>query len=504
VLPRCWAVAQKRPRYFDLGSEGAAVRARYRLLGQSSRLGQSRQLDGVFSIALNAGAERVYIDTPYVDFDYRSDHSHYYGRAFRPPPETTERLIFRAGDKIVGVSVMRPLPRQVGRTVLAPPVQQARYVSCRAKMAVNAYGYEWEVDGYPFTSQDGQYGRCAHAAIWSIARYHHLRFGTDRYTTSGIIDAAGLRERPDKTAPSDGMYASDIVRAFRNIGLPALQYDLKTLAQTFKGSETPHSVIRRYLNSGIPVGVQAQDHMVVLVGYGVTADGNTFYIVSDDNCGPYERRNLIPSGNNAWNLLVIPLPGRMHVAGENAEARAEEVFGDRVRAETGPGHLFSRWRDREEKLEADEGGVQTRRDGESRLEVETYATPSTTYVKGLTRRGVPADVRNHHVFAPKGNWLWVTEFHDPDSPPESRVIGEIAIDATSMQLDPDPVFGNIDGWAYTWERGEFEPSVAHVCPDGARYASTLPDRAEVAAPEVLVLDSDDDVAPVGLDDDAPV
>jgi hypothetical protein len=187
----------------------------------------------------------------------------------------------------------------------------------------------------------------------------------------------------------------------------------------------------------------------------------------------------------------------MHVAGDAAEARAQQAFGDRVRADTGPAHLFPRWRSLEEKPEhADEQA------DAPTLGVRTYATPSTTYVKGLSRRGVPAGLRNHHVFAPMGSWLWVTEFQDTTAPRETRVVGEIAIDATSMQLDPDPVFGNIDGWAYTWARGEKEPLVAHVCREGARFASALPDLSEVEVPAVLALDRDeDDVEPVELDDE---
>lgn len=77
-----------------------AVRERYRPLGGSS------QLDEVFAVALGAGATSVYIDRPYVDFDYRSDLSHFYGRAFRPPPETTERLIFATDTEIIGISVL--------------------------------------------------------------------------------------------------------------------------------------------------------------------------------------------------------------------------------------------------------------------------------------------------------------------------------------------------------------------------------------------------------------
>jgi hypothetical protein len=501
VLPKGWAAAQRGPQHFDLAGAGAAVRARYRQLGKTPQTGDTRQLDTVFNIALNAGAERVYVDRPYVDFDYRSDHSHYYGRAFRPPPEATERLIFRSGEKVVGVSVMRPLPRPVGRTVLAPPAQEAPYVTCLARQTVHAFGYEWPVDGYPFTSQDGQYARCAHAAIWSIARYHHLKFNTDRHTISGIIDAAGLRERPDKTAPSNGMYASDIPVAFRNIGLPALQYDIAEIPQSLQ--QRPHDVIRRYLNSGIPVGVQVANHMIVLVGYGETRDGNAFYIVSDDNYGPYERRTLVPSGTDKWNLLMIPLPGRMHVAGDTAEIRAQQAFGDRIRDQGALADLLARWRDPLRTDELPAAPAAETGDGSGPFQVHTYATPSTSYVRGLRRRGVPDELRDHHVFAPKANWLWITEFHDPGEPRERRVLGEIAVDATSMQLDPEPLFGNIDGWAYTWERDDNTPNIARICP-GACYASALADRSEVDVPDVRSLDGDeDDVEPVDLDQDAP-
>lgn len=455
MLPKNWGQPHPGPRGFDLLRRGMAVKARYKPLGDS------RQLAAAFDIARRARATSVFIDRPYVDFDYRSDLAHFYGRAFRPPPDATERLIFGGDREVLGVTVIRPLPQMVGRTLLAPPADEAPYVCCLAEMPVHAFGYTWRVRGFPFASQDGEYGVCAHAAIWSIARYHHLRFGTDRQTTSAIIEAAGLRERPDRTARSDGLYAYDIVRAFRGIGLPALQYDVAGI----KRPETLHSVVARYLNSGIPVGVLTSNHMVVLVGYGERADGSAFYIVSDDNHSPYERREAVTGrGADAWTMLVVPQPGRMHVNGEAGAARAEQAFEDRIRADTGPGHLLRRWLARE-------------------LEVRTYAAPSHEYLASLRRRGVPDAIRDHHVYAPKPNWLWISEFHDPRLPPKQRVVGEIAVDATSLQLNPSPVIGNVDGWAYLWDSLESEePAVVQAAPSGTRYASALPTRAEQPPP----------------------
>lgn len=458
MLPPNWGQAHPGPRRFDLVTEGLAVRERYRPLGASN------QLDEVFDVALRAGATTVFLDSPYVDLDYRSDLAHFYGRSFRPPPETTERLIFATNDEVIGISVIRPLPQPVGRTLIPPPAEEAPYVTCIAQMPVHAFGFEWTASGYPFTSQDGEYGVCAHAAIWSIARYHYLRFGTDRQTTSSIIEAAGLRERPDKTARSDGMYGFDVVRAFRGIGLPALQYDVDSIPSTSSSTETPDSVICRYLNSSIPVAVLTSDHMMVIVGYGEQSNGDIFYVVSDDNIGAYQRMPLMSgTGPDAWKMLIVPQPGRMHVNGEAAEARASEAFEDRLRASTGPDHLLPRW------LSDD-------------LRVRTYAVPSPEYVGSLADRGVPQSIREHHIYAPKGNWLWVGEFQDPEAPEDERVIGEIAIDATSLQYDPTPLFGNIDGWAYIWPRGQEEPAIVQARPEGASYRSKVGDRSIQPAP----------------------
>jgi hypothetical protein len=166
----------------------------------------------------------------------------------------------------------------------------------------------------------------------------------------------------------------------------------------------------------------------------------------------------------AWKLLIVPQPGRMHVNGEAAEARAEEVFEDRVRANTGPGYLLAEW-------------LATPRD----LRVRTYATPSTRYVSELAARGVPDPIRHHHIYAPKGNWLWIAEVQDLSGGEAERVVGEIAVDATSLQLDPSPVFANIDGWAYLWHPGDEEPSVIELVTGGARYRSALGDRSEQPA-----------------------
>ena len=81
-------------------------------------MGPSRQLDRVFTTALDAGATDVFLDRPYVDLDFCSDLSHFYSRAFRPPPPATERLIFTNEQEVVGATVIRPIPGYIALTVM--------------------------------------------------------------------------------------------------------------------------------------------------------------------------------------------------------------------------------------------------------------------------------------------------------------------------------------------------------------------------------------------------
>lgn len=88
MLPPDWGRPHSGPRRLLFAKSGAALRERYRPLGRS------RQLERVFANAFDASATAVFLDRPYIDLDYRSDLSHFYGRAFPPPSPATERLIF--------------------------------------------------------------------------------------------------------------------------------------------------------------------------------------------------------------------------------------------------------------------------------------------------------------------------------------------------------------------------------------------------------------------------
>jgi hypothetical protein len=443
VLPSDWAqrAAQRR---FSLPDERQLLRRRY------ERMGPLDQFDQLLDAMDGAGAEIVYLEAPYVDTDFRAEYSHYFSRSYRPTSDKCERLLFIGNNQLLGVAVIRPIPALLGRTVHVPPADLARYVCCTAFQPARPWGRDLGVVGWPFLSQDGEYGRCAHAAVWSIARYHHLNYSIGRRSVAAVVDAAGAREVPDRTIPSAGLWMTEVVQAFRRLGIPALLYEPSELPK----DETVESLVCRYLNSGFPVALNTPGHMTVLVGYGQRSDGSIFWIQSDDNTGPYNR--LDDWDTDEWELLAIPMPGRFHVPGEAAETTARRAFRDYIGSQGGPADLIDLW---------NAGAIRLR----------TYAQEAADYKSQLDR--IPSRaIGAHHRAQPASGWVWIVEFQDTTD--EHRVIGEIVIDATSFRSQPQTLFGNVDGAALAWEPGLDLPYKNPVEPSGFRFASALPDRSE--------------------------
>ena len=448
MLPDDWGRTLSRPRAYKLPD------ALDELLERYEHGGRSAQLRDIADRALQCGATAVFVEAPYVDFDYRAEFSNLYARSFVPPPDRCERLLFFAGRTFLGFSVMRPMHKTVGRTAIAPPPDLERFVCCLATHRVRPYGESFAVDAFPFTSQDGQYGRCAHAAIWAIARYHHLVHRTAKHSIAAVVDAAGTRESVDRTTSSEGLYLHEVAAALRGLGLPAKPYDPKRLPP----NETIETVVCRYLNSGFPVAVNTPGHLTVLVGYGHDGD-DIFFLRSDDNMGTYERVDHPNSAKDRlgeWDMMLVPFPARIHVPGEAAEIAAGRAFLELA----GVDEETSVWQERHLA-------------GELRL--RTYASDAADYKIRLQQRDPGAQIVLHHRTTPASAWVWVTEFQKRDADIGDRVVGEVVIDATSHPARPRLVMANLPGRCFALLPEERRPRRT-VVPDGGRYASALPDR----------------------------
>lgn len=447
MLPADWARVEAS-RAFKLPEERDALIERY--VGEV----QSIQLATIFDYTEEMEADRVYLEAPYVDFDYRSEYSGLYARSYNPPPDKCERLLFFKGDTFLGFCVARPSIKPVGRSAITPPPSLSKFVSCLAPHVVHPYGQECKVKAWPFMSQDGIYGRCAHAAIWAIARYHHLLHNGPRCSISAVLAAAGNRAAPDRTAPSRGLYLPEVADAFAALGLPTLP----CVPSQHLSGKSLEAIVCRYLNSGFPLALSTPRHLTVLIGYGYDENDEFFFIRSDDRVGAYQKLKpwdrKTDDNPDQWDMLLVPLPARIHVAGESAEIRARFIFEQQAGATA------------ESAVLADELK-------ENKLRLRTYAVEASKYKATLPDRGLGDEVCLHHQYTPSSGWIWVTEFQRRDVTGTERVIGEVAIDATSHPLEPAPVFANLPGRVVAWLPEVFDPRAKGV-PVVDLYKSAVP------------------------------
>lgn len=387
-------------------------------------------LNEVLAQAFALGAQTAVIEYRYLDADYRDEHSRFYSTTFRRYPSVAHRIHFfrdAAGAELddrdkpvefaqlgyLGYAIMRPVPgAPVGRVMLTPPDDLIDSITCLAEETVTLLGEALTVRGTPFLAQDAQLARCAHAALWVVSRHHHLSWGTPRHLPTAIVDAAPADSGIGRQLPSPGLMITQLSAAASGLGLPPVVHDLDRLPQ----SESLARLVCRYLNSGFPVVVGGGGHAFVLVGYRRqdegTANERIEFIRQDDEAGPYQ---LVPDfvfdTYRPWKYLIVPLPPKLYVTGDSAEAIARRwvpaVFGvDQV------------------PLPAN-------------YALRSTALRSNAYKTHLAGRGIPLDQATALRRASMSKWIWVIEVVDRDLRIKGLdcVVGEVILDATDHDRD---------------------------------------------------------------------
>lgn len=464
IVGGAWAESDA-PVWIQLPDEWPDLARRYAWLGPSV------PLTWIFQHVKQLGATRALIES-YIDADYRDEYQQFYTLTFTPPPDRCERLHFWRHKKYIGYCTLRPIPgRPVCRTLLPPLARDRDSIPCMATSEARPYGASFAVTGFPFMGQDLQYGRCAHAVIWMISYFHHLHNRCPRAYMSDIVEAAEPHES-ERLIPSAGLTDLQVGVAFRRLGLPLLRYEVGELP----GSETVESIVCRYVNSRIPLALVYDDHMVAIIGCG--QDEHGFYaIISDDANGAYLRvRPQVPgrdvaAGNGAprdgrlWRSLLIPLPGRIYLAGEAVQVFAAHGFGQLLQKLPSVVPEPS-------DVKTPPSSTEPEIPGHLHLQIRTYATHSRAYKAVLDARGLPAAVAERRIHIPMPRWIWVAELQDATlaNNGDDGVVGELIVDATSDALQPVVIDGNMGAQGVEYSGGAWH-LVSNDAEPGGRFGS---------------------------------
>jgi hypothetical protein len=427
-----------------------------RLASEYTEDDERRPLNQVLDVAELGGCRTVVIENRYIDVDYRSEYSAFWSLKFdnQSPfarrfhffgadldEERLHRLTPEEADSYLGYSIIRPVPHgRVGRTVLAPPPELESATLTLMTDEISFFGNPLKVRGVPFCEQDSEYLRCAHAAAW-ICHYTAARRGNvGRRSTAEIVELSPDALSPERAVPSSGLNPNQLQALFRALGQPAIFYGLTSLPQVM-GVEDPVSpdeenaiektpagwwdtrmvsLICRYLNSGFPVLIGAQEHAFVLVGWRRDDEGQVQFIACDDRVGPYEvicspfEHYVTP-----WESIVIPAPPKVYLTGETAESRAHEVLRS--------------FAEQTEQLRYIETGLL---DGS--IVLRTALRSCSAYkreIEGLTSSDEILRALRH---ARLPHWIWVVEAHKRElcEKKEPCVVAAVVLDSTAFVLRP--------------------------------------------------------------------
>lgn len=466
--------------------------------------GGGAQVRQCFRVAEANGCRTVLVENRYVDADYRSEFSNYWSLKFAGRPVFTRRLHFfadalshrdvhrlPADARYLGYIVMRPLPEGVvGRARLTPPAEllEKGAVLTTSTETVSIFGVDFKVTGVPFCSQDGEYVRCAHAAVWMCHYHHFSRRLTGRSLTADLVAATPAVLTHERRLPSKGLNYEQMQAVFASAGHPAIPYFLGDLPDVHgihyakldeirrhnaevdearrAGDPPPekrdgglwdtriYSIVRRYLDSGFPIVIATPGHAFVLCGYYDEPEGPTKatrLILCDDQVGPYEtlENALDDEQRGPWQAALIPLPPRVWLPGERAENDAR--------------YMLESYASRRFKEDAQEWSDLGRGLREGRVGVKTVLLKGGDYKHRLAHQDRHPEAVRALRLGELSNWVWIVEAHDKTLPRNvrRRVVAEVVYDCTSADTaDPHRLAASLPGLTTVTppDKGKREPA----------------------------------------------
>jgi hypothetical protein len=446
----------------------------------------NKPLERIFEMAREHGVVSIVIERRYIDADWRSEHSRFYGGTFRRYPSVCHRLHFFAADvpkdlddltalqgAYRGYAIMRPLPfSPVGRTMIQPPAELAAARKAEGREVVNLFGWPLEITAMPFISQDAQYLRCAHASIWMVLRHAHLVHRVPLRLPEDIQAACVGGLVVGRQLPSAGLSVPQMLAGMSRLGLSPGQ--LEVPKKEGAPPLTLYGIVCRYLNSELPPIVVSQQHAWVVVAWDrVPSPGHDELTLwrHDDAAGPYIRVddpwNEPDKAHHPWASILTPMLQKMYIDAERAETTGQFwLSGVRI----SPTGNFTQAKRAEQDKD---------------LTYRTFAVLASAYKTRLARRGIDPELARLYRLAHMPRYIWVVEAVDRAARRDGRpdVLGEMIMDATMSEYadmrDAGLVALHLEDFAFTYGPDHRETQSLQVQSTEA-YVSDLFARGEDA------------------------
>jgi len=291
--------------------------------GQKDRLSSfiNSLVDGLFFV----------FEYPYVDKVFRDCYYSYYSMKNYPYKRDSLKVGVFAGEisqeKFTaenkqflqnifrGFFIIRPTAQIMGRNVLSPMVfKNTTVLICETSYKVTICHLEFEVKGFPHSSQDTETMTCGETTIWSLLEYYGNKKPHYKTTLPSTINTIINEASHERRLPSDGVGLNQMSYAVKKLGFSSKLYAKDHYKEEF------YELLSCYIESGIPVisiienHSKGDDHAILCIGHEVVSvdvynkywikrkigDLDVFdndlvpkkFVFIDDNTNPYQKSFL--------------------------------------------------------------------------------------------------------------------------------------------------------------------------------------------------------------------
>jgi hypothetical protein len=430
--------------------------------------------------ALDGHVQTIVLEPYYTCKDHRNLYSNFYSKKFLEVTSVCQRLHFfdEAGlspkdllaephkfqKPYLGFSVIRPVNiRCIGRTVIDPykigKTIEDGYYLLRTRYRAQINGTQFDVYGYPFTSQDLDATLCAHSALWGVCRYLSERY--PHYKELFPFDFIKMTESSKGRAfPYRGMTYTDYSKILTEFGAYPV---MAAVQRRDHKDKDPNKVVQdeaafmdlcAYVESGFPVlaslRLKGDGHVVSLIGHTIDYDKlippNTLFIdssyflkqfiVVDDNASPYQLLGQDSDGENYAKIydespmvpgkpvnikdivtMTCPLPEKVFLPAAAARNKARK-------------HLDAF------------NSILLQAGGKEPYVTRLFVTSSSAFKK---RKLAIAKTHNDPASSVPGSlhlphFLWVMEVYTHNEYPKGDCIAEVVLDSTAGSAEDGIVY----------------------------------------------------------------
>ena len=215
--------------------------------------------------------ERNYVDKVYRDsyYSYYASKRTHYGRDaikisfFNDENNKITSLdVFKDKNHITflkenyrGFVVLRPTsPYIVGRSAIAPNLlKDNSFKTCVAAIPSTAMGIKFNVQAFPFASQDTETISCAETMIWALMEYYGNKYPEYSPVLPSRILQLLKQNTVERQLPSAGLSVESMSYLLKEFGFGPKLYSRDVFGEDFE------SLLSCYIESGIPVIVALQN-----------------------------------------------------------------------------------------------------------------------------------------------------------------------------------------------------------------------------------------------------